>query len=260
MSAITTGMSHTLRETYDRDGYLILRGVLNGADLDELRDAIDSPLLQHEREINKRADYGGLSIIHDIIHLHPAFLKMARHPGMLDVVEGLVGPNIEIQHDKINWKPVEQNAGEVKWHQDFPYLPHSNFDVCAAFIVLDETRPENGCMRVIPGSHKLGQLNHVDENGKLLRHVNDDRFDESRHEAVDLQLSPGDISIHHVLALHSSYPNRAANPRCAIIYEYRAADAMQIAGGLTKSTGVLVRGQASKTVRCDAGVVWLPPK
>ena len=146
------------------------------------------------------------------------------------------------------------------WHQDFPYLPHTNFDVCAAFVVLDETRPENGCMRVVPGSHKLGQLKHIDEQGKMLRHVHDNRFDESQHEPVDLLLNSGDVSIHHVLTLHSLHPNRSANPRCAIIYEYRAADAMQIGGELTKTTGVLVRGQASKTVRCDAGVVWLPPK
>jgi ectoine hydroxylase-related dioxygenase (phytanoyl-CoA dioxygenase family) len=181
-------------------------------------------------------------------------------PKLLDVIEILVGPNIEIQHCKINWKPPEKGTGEVKWHQDFPYLPHTNHDLCAAFIVLDKTTPENGCMRVIPGSHKLGQLKHVDENGRLLRHVNDESFDQARHEPLDLLLEAGDMSIHHVLTLHSSYPNQSDNPRCAIIYEFRAADAMQIGGGLTKTTGVLVRGHASQTIRCNAGLVWIPPK
>ncbi len=226
----------------------------------ELRQAIQTPLIQEVRERSRRADYGGLSIIHDIIHLHPAFLKLARLPKLLDAIELLVGPNIEIQHCKINWKPPEKGAGEVKWHQDFPYLPHTNHDLCGAFVVLDKTTPENGCMRVIPGSHKFGQLKHIDENGKLLNHVNDRSFDQTRYKAVDLLLEAGDMSVHHVLSLHSSYPNQSDNPRCAIIYEFRAADAMQIGGGFTKTTGVLVRGCASQIIRCDAGSVRIPPK
>ena len=47
--------------------------------------------------------------------------------------------------------------GTVEWHQDFPYLPHTNFDVLAVMILLDDATPENGCMRVVPGSHKRGQ-------------------------------------------------------------------------------------------------------
>jgi phytanoyl-CoA hydroxylase len=259
MPETLSGANLELPEAYSRDGYLILRGLVNPSELDELREAINAPLLQQQRQANRRTDYGGLAIIHDIIHLHPAFLKLARNSKLLDVVETLVGPNIEIQHCKINWKPVEKDAGEVKWHQDFPYLPHTNYDLCAAFIVLDETTPENGCMRVIPGSHKWGPLKHTDENGSPLRYVNDERFDEARCEAVDLNLGPGDVSIHHVLTLHSSYPNRSGNSRCAIIYEFRAADAMQIGGGFKKTTGICVRGSPSPTVRCDAGVVWIPP-
>jgi phytanoyl-CoA hydroxylase len=249
------GQDPKLREAYERDGYLILRGLLDQSQLEELREAVGAPLVQEQRQANRRKEYGGLSIIHDIIHLHPAFLKLARNPKLLDLVEVLIGANIEIQHCKINWKPGEKGAGEVKWHQDFPYLPHTNYDLCAAFIVLDETTPENGCMRVIPGSRKLGQLKHTDENGKLLPYVNDERFVETRCEAVDLILGPGDVSIHHVLTLHSSYPNRSHNPRCAIVYEFRAADAMQVGGGFKKTTGILVRGSPSRTVRCDAGVV-----
>ena len=250
----------TLRETYDRQGYLIVKKVLDESELDELREAIQTPLIQQMREKNRRDEYGGLSIIHDIIHLHPAFLRLARLPKLLDVIEALVGPNIEIQHCKINWKPPEKGTGEVKWHQDFPYLPHTNHDLCAAFFVLDKTTPENGCMRVIPGSHMLGQLKHVDGTGRLLRHVNDESFDQSRYKPVDLLLEAGDMSIHHVLTLHSSYPNQSDNPRCGIIYEFRAADAMQIGGGFAKTTGVLVRGRASQSIRCNAGLVWIPPK
>ena len=250
----------SLRETYDRQGYLIVKKLLDEGELDELREAIQTPLIQQIRERSRRADYAGLSIIHDIIHLHPAFLKLARLPKLLDVIEMLVGPNIEIQHCKINWKPPEKGAGEVKWHQDFPYLPHTNHDLCAAFVVLDKTTPENGCMRVIPGSHKLGQLKHTDENGKLLNYVDDPNFDQRRQDPVDLVLEAGDMSVHHVLSLHSSYPNQSDNPRCAIIYEFRAADAMQIGGGFTKTTGVLVRGRPSQIIRCDAGSVWIPPK
>jgi phytanoyl-CoA hydroxylase len=257
MSEPATGQGSELREGYERNGYLILRGLVDDAQLEELREAVGTPLVQKLRQDNRRKEYGGLSIIHDIIYLHPAFLKLAHHPKLLGVVATLIGANIEIQHCKINWKPAEEGAGEVKWHQDFPYLPHTNYDLCAAFFVLDETTAENGCMRVIPGSHKLGQLKHTDQDGKTLAYVTDARFVETQYDAVDLVLGPGDVSIHHVLTLHSSYPNRSQNPRCAIIFEFRAADAMQIGGGVKKTTGTLVHGSPSSTVRCDAGVVFV---
>jgi len=156
MPEAATGSGPELRAKYDRDGYLILRGLLDRLQLQELREAVETPLVQEQRRANRRKEYAGLSIIHDIILLHPAFLKLARNPKLLEVIETLIGANIEIQHCKINWKPGEEGAGEVKWHQDFPYLPHTNYDLCAAFLVLDETNAENGCMRVIPGSHMLG--------------------------------------------------------------------------------------------------------
>ena len=249
-----------LREAFTEDGYVIVRGLLGKKELEELRRAIETPLVQQQRHDNRRDDYDGLAIIHDMIHLHPAFLRLARHEGLLDIVETFIGPDIEIQHCKLNWKPPEKGRGEVHWHQDFAYLPHTNHDLCAAFFVLELTTPQNGCMQIIPGSHKLGQLAHVDENGKLLRYVNDKRFDLADHRPVDLVMQPGDCSIHHVLALHSSYPNQSDHPRCAIIYEYRAVDAMQMAGVFAKTGGVLVRGRPSRTVRCDAGVVMMPPK
>jgi phytanoyl-CoA hydroxylase len=251
------GQGAVLREAYQRDGYLILRGLLDQAELEELREAVGTPLVQEQRRINRRKEYAGLSIIHDIIYLHPAFLKLARNARLLEIVEALIGADIEIQHCKINWKPAAEGSGEVKWHQDFPYLPHTNYDLCAAFFVLDKTDAENGCMRVVPGSHKLGPLKHTDRDGKTLAYVTDERFVEDRCEAVDLVLGPGDVSIHHVLTLHSSYPNRSRSPRCAIIFEFRAADAMQIGGGFKKTTGILVHGSPSKTVRCDAGVVYV---
>jgi ectoine hydroxylase-related dioxygenase (phytanoyl-CoA dioxygenase family) len=242
---------------YERDGFLLLRGLLDEEQLHELRAAITTPLVQEQRRLNRREEYDGLSIIHDIILLHPAFLSLARSPKLLGIIELLIGANIEIQHCKINWKPAETGAGEVKWHQDFPYLPHTNFDLCAAFVVLDYTGAENGCMRVIPGSHRLGPLKHTDSEGRTVAYVTDERFAEANYELVDLVMEPGDVSIHHVLTLHSSYPNRSTSPRCAIIFEFRAADAMQIGGGVKKTTGVLVRGSPSRTVRCDAGVVFV---
>ena len=109
---------------YERDGFLLLRGLLDEAQLDELREAITTPLVREQRRLNRRKEYDGLAIIHDIILLHPAFLNLARSPKLLGIIELLIGANIEIQHCKMNWKPAEAGAGEVKWHQDFPSLPH----------------------------------------------------------------------------------------------------------------------------------------
>ena len=84
---------------------------------------------------------------------------MARHARVLDAVEDLIGPSIQLHNSNMHLK-LPEHGGEVDWHQDFPYLPHTNFDLLNTMIMLDDSTPENGCLNVIPGSHRWGPLGH----------------------------------------------------------------------------------------------------
>ena len=94
-------------------------------------------------------------IFNPIAH-HQAFNDLIFHPRILDAVETLIGPNIQLHHTKLNLKPPASGQARFEWHQDYPFFPHTNYDLVAVAVHIDEATEENGCLRVIPGIHKLG--------------------------------------------------------------------------------------------------------
>lgn len=240
------------KRQYADDGYLVIENVLTAQELEALRRASES--LQTER-----ARIGGtdsLAVIHDVVFKGEAFLQTATHPCMLAAVTDLIGPNLQMQHCKLNWKPPTVGAGKVDWHQDFPYFPHTNFDLLAVMFVLDDATPANGCMRVVPGSHKRGQAET--EYSCLLQGPEIDTADYSPKPPVDLIVKAGGMSIHHCLALHCSYPNTTDTPRRGLVYQIRAADAIPLGGNVYRSDGLQLHGEDPMLARCVAGAFRLP--
>ena len=77
----------------------------------------------------------------------------------------LLGPDIQLQHSKLATQPQQKRKGGFRWHQDFAFFPHTNSDLAAVMVILDDSTEDNGSMHIIRGSHKLGLLDHADENG-----------------------------------------------------------------------------------------------
>lgn len=90
------------------------------------------------------------------------FAAIAEDPRLLDAVEQLIGPDIVLQYSKLNVKPPRVGS-VVEWHQDFAFYPHTNTDLVATLIYLDEATRENACLRVLPCSHRNGLLDHESE-------------------------------------------------------------------------------------------------
>ena len=121
---------------YQRHGYLVLENVLSAAELQDLRAA-------SERLRDERARLAGddrLAVIHNVALFDDAFMMAARHPVMLGAVTQLIGENLRLQHCKLNWKPPAKGKGEVHWHQDFPFFPHTNYDLLACMFLLGRRR------------------------------------------------------------------------------------------------------------------------
>jgi ectoine hydroxylase-related dioxygenase (phytanoyl-CoA dioxygenase family) len=198
--------------------------------------------------------------------LHPAMLALAKDPRIVQHLIPLLGPNIQLHHSKISTKPSTPGTGALwSWHQDFAFYPHTNGDVLAVMLMLDDSTPDNACMYVVPGSRKLGLLNHG--AGK------DEEWNGSCRESelwadpdalVALTPRAGGISIHHSLTLHGSGDNPSGRPRRGIVFAYRAADAYCLADGLHPDSGLQICGEQSDRVRCDAahsgGVLQLPTR
>jgi ectoine hydroxylase-related dioxygenase (phytanoyl-CoA dioxygenase family) len=150
----------------------------------------------------------------------------------------------------------------VEWHQDAAFYPHSNDDVLAVGLLLDDATSENGALTVLPGSHRGPIYTHYDAAGRFVGSMQAEdvaRLDAGGHAL--LALSAGSIHIHHYRLIHWSAPNTSLSERRLLINSYSAADAVAATPDLTGSplVGAIVRGQAARTVRREAGAMPLPP-
>ena len=146
--------------------------------------------------------------------LSDGFMSICHRPEILDAVESLIGPDIIMWASRIFCKPARKGL-EIPWHQDgtsgWPIRPLSSI---AVWIAVDDSTPENGCMRYIPGSHKLGELPFdfsPREDLAVNVEVDESRFDVST--ARDSVLDSGQFSIHHMYLVHSSQPNLSGKRR-----------------------------------------------
>ena len=249
-------LSADQRSQFDADGFLALPGLLEKSEIEAIRAIADGAHAQKLRE-----GHGGAErTVHDydIAATDATLWEFGAHGRILDAVESLIGPDIQIHHSKMAWTPDAVGKGGVRWHQDFAFLPHSNTSLVSAFIYLDDTTVENGAMRVVRGSYKEGLLDHTDGRGVFLGHCQESRVWEDESRIAPIELAAGSVSIHHCLTLHSSGPNQAGSTRRGLIFQYRAADAVQLGGVVFRDTGRTVRGGFPGRARCEAAVFDLP--
>lgn len=176
-------------------------------------------------------------------HLIFTFLDdLVRNDRLLDGVEDVLGPDLLCWASSFFTKEA-RDPGYVSWHQDSTYWGLSEPDVTTAWVALSPSRRDNGCMRVIPGSHKRDQIAHTDTHARanmLSRgQVVNCEVDES--EAVDIVLRPGEMSLHHVRLIHGSEPNPSDDRRIGFAMRYIPTHIRQTNG--PRDSAVLVRGE-----------------
>ena len=148
----------------------------------------------------------------------------------------LIGPNLRLHTTKLNMKKAGYGAA-VEWHQDYAFYPHTNDDILAIGVLIDDMAEENGPLQVFPGSHK-GPVydHHVD--GVFAGAVLPEAVGLDIKDAVPLMGPAGSISIHHGRILHGSALNRSDKARRILFYEMMAADAFPIMGSMTNWSGI----------------------
>jgi len=165
--------------------------------------------------------------------------ELARRAAILDAVEDLIGPDILVFASKF-WIKGGGDGSFVSWHQDSAYFGLEPHDLVAAWVALTDSTPENGCMRVISGSHLGAAQSHVEtfhDKNLLARGQTIKGLDEST--AVDLVLRAGEFSLHHERILHGSLPNQSDGQRIGLTIFYIPTSVRSTVGRRTAS---LVRG------------------
>ncbi|HTO51393.1 MAG TPA: phytanoyl-CoA dioxygenase family protein [Burkholderiales bacterium] len=148
------------------------------------------------------------------------FFAYCTDPAFLDVVESLIGPDIVLWASTVFCKPPREGL-EVPWHQDGQYWPIRPRATVTMWIALDDATVENGCMRVIPGTHRMGDFDHEvsDREDLVLNNVlNDPRLDLST--ARNVELEAGQFSLHDIGIVHGSQPNRSKKRRAGFAIRY----------------------------------------
>ena len=251
---------------YHEYGYTKAEGVLSGEEVAQLRQVTDE-FVEKSRLVSEHDEVYDLEPGHSAaepklrrlkspVQQHPVYEQIMRHPGILDIVAQLIGPAIRTNGNKLKMKSPEFGSA-VEWHQDWAFYPHTNDDLLAVGVALDDMLEVNGCLQVLPGSHKGRVYDHHFE-GHFAGAVTDPDFDDSG--AASIELHAGGISIHHVRALHGSLPNHSERPRRLFLIQYCAGDAWPIHPGNDWDgySQSFLRGEPSNQPRCTQVPVRLP--
>ncbi len=203
---------------YEEHGYLHARGVFDASEVAELRDAVERILAgvagtEHDanhvwKAVAEQAELKGF---HDVQYHDAAFTRAATSPRLVEILTHLIGPNVQLHHTKMLVKPPERGA-PFPMHQDYPYFPHTQHSVLAASVHLDDTDDENGCLRVVPGSHKLGPLAPTGESHTL---------DTPLEDGEPLPAAAGDVLFFNYLTIHGSGLNTSTRTRRNVLFQYR---------------------------------------
>jgi ectoine hydroxylase-related dioxygenase (phytanoyl-CoA dioxygenase family) len=153
-----------------------------------------------------------------------AFLDLARDPEIVDLVSGVIGDDVILWGCHVFCKPAGEGF-ETPWHQDGHYWPIRPLATCTVWVALEESTVENGCLRVIPRSHadhRLREHLHEDRSDLTLnQRMADGSFDEA--SAVDLELQPGQMSLHDVYMIHGAKANTSGKRRTGVALRYMPA-------------------------------------
>lgn len=228
-------------ERYRRDGFLVVENVLSPAEVAELR-AVTDELVEKARAVRTHDEVYDLEDSHSPEEprvrriktphkVHPVFDRVMRHPNILAILQKLVAPAIRFDTSKLNMKAAGYGAA-VEWHQDWAFYPHTNDDLAAVGVFMDDVALENGPLLCIPGTHKGPIFDHHDDEGCFCGAMDPARGEVDYEAAVPCLGPAGSISIHHARTVHGSAVNTSDRPRRLLLFQYRAADAWPLVPAL----------------------------
>jgi len=184
---------------------------------------------------------------------------LPRNPKLISLLTRLIGPGVRLDTSKLNLKAAGFGAA-VEWHQDWAFYPHTNDDLLAVGVLLDDVDDSNGPLQVLPGSHKGPVYDHH-ADGYFCGAMDPENCDIDFSKAVSLTGPAGSMSFHHVRTVHGSALNHSSRPRRLLLYQFTAVDAwplVQKVDDLKAYDEMIVAGEATLEPRLAAVPVRLP--
>jgi phytanoyl-CoA dioxygenase PhyH len=222
-------------ERYRRDGFVYPVEAFTAEEARRYRCAMEEFEATQAQELTKGHNFKPhllFTWVDEIVH----------HPAVLDAVEDVIGPDIRLFHLSV-WPKNAGDAAYVSWHQDATYFGLEPPLQVTAWVALTDASIEAGCMEVIPGSHKLGQLHHAEHGDATHNLLSRGQtitasFDKSR--TAFMPVRAGQFSLHHTHLVHNSRPNLSADRRIGLGISYIPTGVR--CTSQTRLTAMLVRG------------------
>jgi len=217
---------------YRDRGYVVPRWALPEAQVAAMREALDelirrNPGVRPEKLVSAHVEGPPGKGNGEGVHGVADFLALARDPQIVELVSGVIGEDVILWGCHVFCKPAGTGY-ETPWHQDGHYWPIRPLATCTVWVALEPSVADNGCLRVIPGSHTARQLHehlHEDRTDLTLnQRLAAGSFDEAT--AVDIELQPGQMSLHDVYMIHGANANRSARRRTGVALRYMPATSL----------------------------------
>ena len=237
---------------YHRDGFLIVKDLLNESELETLRqraaDIIEGrcdfpeEYIEYEPGADRDSHIDSVRKLNHCAEHDPVFLAHAHSPAILGIVESLLGPDIKLYGDQFFMKP--SGGIEKTYHQDSPYFTIEPMALVSSWAAMDDVTLENGCLWVVPGSHLGGPLEHSEVwmvGDREDMRIPDTAFDRTRE--VPITMEAGSCSFHHSLLLHRSGANLSPHRRRGLATHYMSAQSRWTGPPQDKPQYPLLRGR-----------------
>jgi phytanoyl-CoA hydroxylase len=211
---VTSTLDRTeAQQSYERDGYYVFRNVVDADLIAEVKGHI-TWLEAKYPDAETLTKIGVPQMPQDAF-----WARLVTDPRLLEIGQMLAGPDLDLF--AANYLIKHPVTGlRVEWHQDGPVWPLEPHEVVTLWLAIDKPTIENGCLRVVPGSHKIGPLatRDIEDENKFFGFRVD--ADVSEDDAVDLEMEPGDVEVHHPNLFHSSNANLSDKRRAGMNIHY----------------------------------------
>lgn len=201
-----------------------------------------------------------LTVMFEFHVFSSAWTRAVTNPRLVECMTDLLGPDVELHQSTLHAKPPEAGM-PFPMHQDFPFYPHSDDRFVAVLVHLDDTSHENGEIRFLDSSHKLGSLEHVtaNEDGSFCApHLPTDEW--KLEDTVAVPANAGDIVCFSINTIHGSYINRTDRTRRMVRLGYRIPENRQLGGQNMGRAGMMVAGRRTRGEGDDPAAIMFGAK
>jgi len=235
------------KQFYADNGYVVVRGLLTPEEAALYRKETHALAERLSRQRDIDSTWGSANTVtekktsllhcHDVQFQSAAFSRLLVDERMTSVAADIIGPNVQLHHTKMFIKPPEKGS-PFPMHQDAPFFPHDNHSMIAVIIHFDDAPLEKGCVRVVPGSYKLGMLEHEPEGSW---HLPPEQY--SVEDAVPIEAKAGDAVFFSYLTIHGSGLNVSNEARTTLLIQMRdPSDPPTIRTHESRGQGMMLHG------------------